>query len=188
MRVSRKGIKIILWAVVVPMIILLAAVYALMSVDHDFTIIPPSSVAAYTKDELADLYWTNKEAFTRVAEIVLANDRICDIITKNYDDDYGIFAKDDQSFFSEQDWSQVEELFEIVKPYMIMLSLRDNDRVVYFDFAPLKADGKDIDFALYYFKDRITMLWYKYYSWVGTLEQLDGYWYIGKHVWEYPLV
>lgn len=179
MRLSRKGIKKWLW-----LLGILIFIFILIRpfVFGGAFLIGRFSVASYTKEELGDLYWNNKDEFVNVAEIMLANDKIRQIIIDTHDDDWGVLTKNDKRFFPEEEWDQVEKLFKKIRPYMIMLSLRNNDSVVYFNFNSRKVDGKKISTSLYYFKNVKTMELYKLYPWVGTLEQLDGYWYIGEYV------
>ncbi len=145
------------------------------------SIIPSRHVATYTKDELADLYEAHKDEFNKVAEIVLASDAFRQRIIDSHEGDWEIkteYVKDD---FSEGDWNEIVDLFQKIRPYMIMRSLVLGD-TVYFDFGHQKTSGMEISTSLFYFKSAATMEAYKGYIWVGDLEQLDGYWYIGEHV------
>ena len=188
MKLFRKSFKKFPWGFLIFIVLIIAflAVWFDIKANVNFTIIAPSRASAYTKDELADAYWRNREAFTNVAEIVLANERIRQIIINNYDDDFDIYTKNDKRFFTEPEWKQIEELFLEIKPTMLMLSLRNNDRVVYFNFPDTHVNGKVTGTSLFYFKNSATMERYKGYVWVGTLEHLDGYWYIEEDHWNYP--
>ena len=63
---------------------------------------------------------------------------------------------------------------------MIVRSLRKNDDVFYIDFASRKEKGNYIGASLYYFINAETARAYEEYMWVGSLEHLDGFWYIGE--------
>lgn len=146
-------------------------------------IISSGSVATYTKDELADLYWKHKDELDKVAEIVFASDALRQIIIDENDDDCGVYTEYDKRYFTESDWNEIVDLFKKIRPYLIMRSLRQGD-TVYFNFRHQKTSDMEISTSLYYFKSPATMEVYKGYSWVGDLEQLDGYWYIGEYIRE----
>ena len=176
--ISKKNIK---WLWFLPILYFVVTVVDLLVFGGPF-IIGTFSVASYTKDELGDLYWSNKTDFVNIVEIMLSNDKIRQIIINTHDDDWGVYSKVGKDLFPEEEWEQVEKLFKKIKPYKIMLSLRYNDSVVYFDFGSRKVDDKKISTSLYYFKNVKTMEIYGINTWVGTLEQLDGCWYIGEYV------
>lgn len=181
MRLSQKSKKRWLWVFGTVGVVLALVLIWRLSWTGAPDIIPPRSVATYTKEQLADLYWEHKDEFNKVAEIVLASDAFRQRIIDNNDDDWGIrseYLKDD---FPEEGWGEIVDLFKVIRPYMIMRSLREGRDVVYFSFASQKTSGLEISTSLYYFKSAGTMEKYKDYFWVGVLEHLDGYWYIGEH-------
>ena len=137
---------------------------------------------AYTTDELADLYWERKDELGEVAEIVLGSGAFLQRMIDNYDDDRGILTEYVKDDFSKEEWDKIVKLFRAIRPYMIMRSLKAGDDVIYFVFGQRKVDDHTYDTMLFYFKNPETAEYYKRYTWVGTLEHLDGNWYIGEDI------
>ena len=188
MKSLRKGFKKFLW--LFPILVILAispeVIWSWVFGDGDFTIIPISSMRTYTKEELADLYWSNREELTNVAKIVLANEGVRQVIINNFDDDSSIDDKDDKRFFSEAEWEQVEKVFQAMNLYRITLSRRINQWIVHLDFGVEKVKGMLVTTTLFYFENGAPMAQYEWYLSVDELEHLEGNWYIGEHSMEYP--
>ena len=140
-------------------------------------IIPSDSLIAWTKEELIDLYGENKEELNEVAEIALACDTLKQRIVENHED-WEIRYSSQSDWFSEDDWAKIVDLFEKIRPYMLMRSLREGDDAIWFHFSYRKVEDGYIYISLYYFKNPETAEAYKAYIDVGEgLEHLDGYWY-----------
>jgi hypothetical protein len=147
-------------------------------------IVPNGCLVEWTKGEVIELYWEYKDEMNEVAEIVLACDTIRKRIIENYE--FGEISNNSQkSWFSEDDWYQITDLFEKIRPYMIVRSLREGDDdfdVVWIDFSPRYLKDGYVSSSLYYFKNPETAEEYKAYMVEGeTLEHLDGYWYIHEN-------
>ena len=148
------------------------------------TIIPSDSTIAWTKEELKDLYWENKEELNEVAEIALACDMLKQQIVENHED-WEICYSSQSDWFSEDDWAKIVDLFEKIRPYMLMRSLRSEDDVIWFVFSYRKVEDGYIHISLYYFKNPQTAIAYKL---AGSLEHLDGYWYVNEEFIETDVI
>ena len=133
-------------------------------------ILPIGGEIVYTRDELIDIYWENKDELTEVAEIVLASDSLWQKIIDIDDSGFCIHDKADKQYFSEEDWEKIDVLFKKIRPYMI---IRKRGGAVFIDFAYGKKEGHEIGTSLRYFNDEET-----YMSDKTELRYLDGYWYM----------
>ena len=131
---------------------------------------PLGGEIVYTKDELIDMYWENKDELTEVAEIVLASDSLLQKIIDTDDKDWTINHQVDKQYFSEEDWKKIVVLFKKIRPYMI---IRKRDGAVFIDFSHRKKEGSEIGTSLRYFSNGGIYAGVK-----GRLEHLDGYWYV----------
>jgi len=147
-------------------------------------IIPSHRIVKYSKDELTDLYWKYQNELNEVAEIIIASNSFRQSIRDSNDIDRGISTEATKQYFSEDEWNKIVDLFQKICPLMIMLSLRNGDRVVYINFGLVKEKNYYISTSLYYFKNPYTAERYKEYIFIDSLEHLDGYWYIGENIIE----
>ena len=150
-------------------------------------IINPRSITSYTKEELVNLYWENKDELNEVAEIVLANDGLKQRIIDNHDDYGEIRFMSDKGYFPEEEWNKIVALYKKIRcNEIVRLIWGGKDGVVYVDWRSKKTDGHEIYTALYYFKDVNTMEFYKqhYMGTIGqfVLEQIDGGWYVYENI------
>ncbi|MCL2672269.1 MAG: hypothetical protein FWF10_09595 [Clostridiales bacterium] len=175
--------KLLIWILVILSVFLLAlrCFHLPACAPNGYTpIVPPQNILDYSTDEVTELYWAHKDALSEVAEIVLASDAFRQRIKDSRESEWAIgsdFVKDD---FSEEDWSTIVDFFEKFRPSRLSSSLRNNDNAVYIDFGEVEEDGSFIHTMLFYIKNPTTAQYYAETQayWIGTMEQLDGYWYI----------
>ena len=149
-------------------------------------IIPNGSLIEWTKDELNEAFWEYEDELNEVAEIVLASESLKQRMIDSYDDGF-IAGEAYKKYFSDEDWGKIVDLFEKIRPYELIRSLRLGDDVVWIDFSYRKVKGGYLAAALYYFKNPETAE--AYGSYVGRgLEHLDGYWYISEKFTETSLI
>jgi len=145
-------------------------------------IIPQDSIILYSKDELIEAYWRYKDELNEVAEIVLNSNSFRQRIIDGKEGDWDICSDYVKGDFSEEEWGSIVDLFEKIRPYMLMRSLREGNNVFYINFGQRKVNGDWISNSLYYFKTDKAVDDFSKYSWVGELEHIDGYWYVDEFV------
>jgi len=144
------------------------------------SIIPNNSIATYTKDELNDLYWENKDELNEVAKIILANEELYRQIIENNDVERDVWGKSQKKLFSNEEWGKIVDLYKKIRPYTIE---RRRNGAIYIDFAQRKVGGSNISTSLYYFGSEETANAYRV-SRFETLEHLEGYWYINEWIFD----
>jgi len=144
------------------------------------SIIPINSITVYTKEELIDLYWEYKDKLNEVAEIVLASDSLLQEIIDNKDIERDVGSS---SHFSKKDWEKIIDLYENIRPLTIERELYG---AVGIYFGRQKVDKDYVSYSLRYFRNDVTLEYYKYqhfrYRWEKDFEHIDGYWYIRTRI------
>ena len=168
----KKNIFLFVGISIISIALIIVAIYCFFAWRSAPWIIPIGSDIVYTKDEMIDMYWENKDELTEVAEIVLASDSLLQKIIDTDDDGWSINHKMEKQYFSEEDWEKVVVLFKKIRPYMI---IRKRSGAVFIDFAYGKKEGHEIGTSLRYFNDKTAG---KYTSDKTELRHLDGYWYM----------
>ena len=146
-------------------------------------IIPFDSTVAYTKVELIDLYWEHKDELNKVAEIILASDSLLQEIIDNRDVERDVNNSSQKKHFSEDDWEKIVNLYENIRPLTIERELYG---AVGIYFGRQKVDKDYVSYSLRYFRNDVTLEYYKYqhfrYRWEKDFEHIDGYWYIRTRI------
>ena len=113
-------------------------------------ILPANECRFYTASELEDLYFSNKESFKNVAEIILASDELLECMEERSIYDYQIFSMDDKQFFSDSEWEEIVDFFKMSRAVCINRYRTAGDCIC-FDFKKEKVDGIETYSRLYYF-------------------------------------
>lgn len=153
-------------------------------------IIDPRSAATYTREELVNLYWENKDDMDEVALAVLASNAIKQRIIDSNEDDWQIHSDFEKGDFPEANWNMIVALFHKIKCYEVVRHCWYGvDGAFSIDFGERKVDGKDTSYSLFYFRDVDTMEFYRdnryTYSglgWKEGLEYIDGGWYVHERI------
>ena len=144
-------------------------------IDSKIMIIPNKDIQEYTSSEMISVFEKNKDLFNEVAEVVLKNDSILKEIIENSDDDEGIYTNTDKRFFTDEEWSYIQKLFETTGPYQIMRSIKFGHDLVYFVFeAEKETDG----YYLFYVPNGDEVSVNDYLRKTDTKEQIDITWWL----------
>ena len=113
-------------------------------------IIPNDECRFYTASELEDLYFSNKESFKNVAEIILASDELLECMEERSIYDYQIFSMDDKQFFSDSEWEEIVDFFKMSHVYLIQRDRALGD-CISFGFINQVVDKVETEVVLFYF-------------------------------------
>ena len=89
----------------------------LLGIPEDLT--PNDECRFYTAEELEELYFSNKESFKNIADIVLASDELLEWMEELTIYDYQISTMDDKRFFSDPEWDEIVDFFKMSHVYLI---------------------------------------------------------------------
>lgn len=140
------------------------------------TIISRNEIIHYSFEHILNVFQDDMVLFHSVADIILNNDGIKDTITDLNDDDYAIFLNDDKSFFTTQEWEQIQRLFRETGPYQIMRSLKFGNDAVCFVFLTNNNDNST--YRLYYFVENGGETSNHYKRNNDVIHQLDEEWWL----------
>ncbi|MBA4347258.1 MAG: hypothetical protein C0413_00170 [Clostridiales bacterium] len=156
------------------------ASYILFLIFNPSTIIRGNAVEYHTKEELTDLYWQNSVVLNTVKDGVLSNDSLLQAMNQERDGDIGIFVKEDEDYFSEEEWENIVSVFENLHPYMIMLERKGRPLKFYINFGDLRLETGSKETSLYWFPSEEEIEYHKEHSLADSFEytQIDGNWYV----------
>ena len=146
------------------------------------TIIPIDTLLVYTKEELANACWEYKEELNEVAKIVLENEAFERQIRNSREGDGSLIVEGSKVDYTDEEWEAIVDLFNKIRPYMLMRDIRNGDNVFYITFFRTKIDDGYISTTLYYFQDADAVERYQKNIWVGALDHIDGGWYVGEDI------
>lgn len=165
-------------------VLILAVCVALLILSRSTDVID-NSVEYYTKEELSELFWQNKELLNRVKDSMLSNDKVLQALIDEQDGDTGIYLKQDEDYFSQEEWQDVETAFKTFHPIMLMLERKGRPLKFYICFDDLKIDSNTKTTSLYWFPDVKEIKYNKEVSLADSIEytHLDGNWYIVEEIY-----
>lgn len=139
-----------------------------------------NSVEYHTKEELSDLYWQNKELLNRLKDSVLSNDKVLQALIDEQDGDTGIYLKQDEVYFSQEEWRDVETVFKVFHPTMLMLERKGRPLVFYMAFRQLNRGSTTYATYLYWFPSEKEREYHENPGVFpdGVFTQLDEGWYV----------
>jgi len=179
----KKWIKVILGLLLIG--VLAVATYIAILILSPSTAVIDNSVEYYTKEELSDLFWRNEELLNRVKNSVLSNEKVLKALNDEQDGDTGIYLKQDEVYFSQEEWQDVETAFKTLHPIMLMLERKGRPLKFYICFDDLKIDSNTKTTSLYWFPDVKEIKYHKKVSSADSVEytHLDGNWYIVEEIY-----
>ena len=142
-------------------------------------IIPNNECRFYTAEELEELYFSNKESFKNIADIVLASDELLEWMNERDIYDYQIYNMRHKRFFSDSEWEEIVDFFK-----MSHSSLIERDRVlgdcIRFEFVPNTVDKIEKAVLLLYFPQPTEKLIQQHMqnSYVTDYYPIDTNWWI----------
>jgi len=172
--------KIIIGLVIAGIVAFVAWILILWFAPNPNEIIPSDSVEYQTKEEVSDLYWQNKELLNRVKDAMLSNEKVLQALVDEQDGDTGIYLKQDEVYFSQEEWQDVVTVFEIYHPAMLMLERKGRPLIFYMPFGSLRQDDVTKRTYLYWFPNDEEREYHEdpgVFPY-GVFTQLDEGWYI----------
>jgi hypothetical protein len=156
------------------------AAYIVFLIFDDHSVVPGNPVEYHTKDELAELYWQNKDLLSSVKDSVLSSDSFMNAMNQEGDGDIAINVKEDAQYFTEEEWTDIVSVFEKMKPAMIMMERKGRPLIFSMAFGYQKQDAITKRTYLYWFPNEEER---KYHEKPGVFPdgvftQIDGGWYI----------
>ena len=152
----------------------------IMKEINDNYIVPGYPVDYHTKEELADLFWQNKDLLNSVKESVLSSDSLMNAMNQERDGDIGVYLKEDKQYFTEEEWADIVSVFEKFHPYMIMMERKGRPLIFYIDFGYQKEKDIIKSTYLYWFPNEHERIYHEDPGIFpdGVFTQIDGGWYI----------
>jgi len=174
----KTWIKVILGMIILGVLSFTACIVILILSPS--TAVIDNSVEYYTKEELSDLFWRNEELLNRVKNSVVSNEKVLQALNDEQDGDTAIYTKQDEAFFSQEEWQDVLTVFENFHPAMLMLERKGRPLIFYIAFGHLKQGSTTYTTYLYWFPNDEER---KYHEEPGVFPdgvftQLDEGWYI----------
>ena len=174
----KTWIKVILGMIILGVLSFTACIVIL--IFSPSTAVIDNSVEYHTKEELSDLYWQNKELLNRVKDSMLSNDKVLQALIDEQDGDTGIYLKQDEVYFSQEEWRDVETVFQVFHPTMLMLERKGRPLIFYIGFGSFKQDSVIKSTLLYWFPNDEEREYHEEPGVFpdGVFTQLDEGWYI----------
>ena len=143
-------------------------------------LIPSNSVEYHTKEDLADLYWKNKDLLNSVKDSVLSNKAFLQVLVDQKDGDAGILTDANKDLFTEDEWTNIVAVFETLHPYMIMMERKGRPLIFYIAFGSLTQDSVEKSTLLYWFPNEDERIYHEKPGVFpdGVFTQIDEGWYI----------
>ena len=140
---------------------------------------PNDECKFYTAEELEELYFSNKESFKNVADAILASDGLLAYMNERDIPNYHVFNVSDERFFSEQEWKEIVDFFNMSHSSRVERS-REVDDVICFEFIRQITDETNTAVVLYYFPQPTEEI-VQHYSqspYLTDYYQIDANWWI----------
>lgn len=160
-------------------VLCLAFLFSLLSVSCSFNesfelIIDNEQLRSYSIEELTEVFNQYHEEFNQVAIIVLENDAIEQVMLNSKEEVISIWTETQSSFFSEEEWSKIEELFRLTGMNRIERSIKSGKDVIKFLFRDSNFTTK-----LFYCvtDDEQDLLYHKQRT--SIFQKIDEYWWVG---------
>lgn len=128
--------------------VLACIVFSVLSPSKDVLV---ESVEYHTKDELAELYSQNKEMLNRAKDSMLSNKKVLQKLIDEQDGDTAIYQKQDEPYFSQEEWNDILTINESFHPTMLMLERKGRPLIFYLAFKQLKQGSTIHATYLYWF-------------------------------------
>jgi len=176
----KTWVKVVLGLVILAIAAFVAWTLILWFAPNPNDIIPSSSIEYHTKKEVSDLYWQNKELSNRVKDSMVSNEKVLQALIDEQDGDTGIYLKQDEVYFSQEEWQDVVTVFEIYHPAMLMLERKGRPLIFYMPFGSLKQDDVVKRTFLYWFPNEEEREYHEEPGVFpdGVFTQVDEGWYI----------
>jgi hypothetical protein len=174
----KKWIKVILGLIFLGA--LAFATYIAILILSPSTDVIENSVEYHTKEELSELYWQNEDLLNRVKDSVLSNKKVLQALIEEQDGDTGIYLKQDEVYFSHEEWQDVETVFKTFHPIMLMMERKGRPLIFYMPFGSIKQDNVVKRTFLYWFPNEEEREYHEEPDVFpdGVFTQLDEGWYI----------
>ena len=160
-------------------VLCLAFLFSLLSVSCSCTesfelIIDNEQLRSYSVEELIEVFNQYHEEFNQVAVIVLENNAIEQVMLNSKEEIISIWTETQSSFFSEEEWSKIEELFRLTGMNRIERSIKSGKDVIKFLFRDSTFTTK-----LFYCvtDDKQDLLYHKQRT--SIFQKIDEYWWVG---------
>ncbi|MBQ6333362.1 MAG: hypothetical protein IJI34_11460 [Clostridia bacterium] len=139
-------------------------------------IIEDEQLQSYSVEELIEVYHQNQEDFQHVADIVLENDAIKQIMLNSQEEVVSIYTETKRDCFTEEDWSEIEELFQLTGMNRIERSIKSGKDVIKFLYRNSNFTTK-----LFYCvtTDEEDLLYHKQRT--SIFQKIDEYWWVGYY-------
>ncbi len=173
------------WKIVLIFLIVAAVATLATCVVIDFSsspkfILSNDSIEYHSKEELAELYWQQKELLNTVKDDVLSNDKLLKALNDFNEGDIAIQTTYAKIYFSDEEWADIVSVFEILHPNTIMMERKGRPLIFYIVCGTQKQDSISKKTYLYWFPNEEER---KYHEKPGVFPdgvftQIDGGWYI----------
>lgn len=139
-------------------------------------IIENEQLRSYSVEELIEVYHQNQEDFQHVADIILENDAIKQIMLNSQEEVVSIYTETKSDCFTEEDWSEIEELFRLTGMNRIERSIKSGKDVIKFLYRNSNFTTK-----LFYCvtTDEEDLLYHK--QWTSIFQKIDEHWWVGYY-------
>lgn len=139
-------------------------------------IIEDEQLQSYSVEELIEVYHQHCDEFQRVADIVLENDAIKQIMLNSQEEVVSIYTETKRDCFTEEDWSEIEELFQLTGMNRIERSIKSGKDVIKFLYRNSNFTTK-----LFYCvtTDEEDLLYHKQRT--SIFQKIDEYWWVGYY-------
>ncbi len=172
--------KVLLGLVIAAIVAFVAYICVIWFTVGSDSVIPYNPVDYHTKDELADLYWQNKDLLNSVKDSVLSSKAFLQALDEYGEGDFQISYQGDKIYFTEEEWADIVAVFEALHPNMLMMERKGRPLIFYITFASEKQDSVTKRTYLYWFPNEEEREYHEKPSIFpnGTYTQIDGGWYI----------
>jgi hypothetical protein len=174
----KTWIKVFLGMIILGVFSFLACiVFSVFSPSKDVLV---ESVAYHTKDELVELYSQNKVLLSRVKDSMLSNEKVLQKLIDEQDGDTAIYQKQDEPYFSQEEWHDILTISESFHPTMLMLERKGRPLIFYLAFGHLKRGSTTYTTYLYWFPNDEERAYHEEDGVFpdGVFTQIDDGWYV----------
>ena len=140
-------------------------------------IIDNEQLRAYSVEELIQVFTRYREKFEHVAKIVAENEAMKRFMLVQNESVIDIYFEGDCAYFSEEEWSDITELFRITGLNRIERNTKIGKNVIKF----LYRHG-DFETILFYCETNDDQdLSYFVFPWTKEFQKTDEYWWVGYY-------
>lgn len=137
-------------------------------------IIEKEQLRAYSVEELIEVFTQYREKFERVAEIVLESEEMEQIMHNSGEGVVSIWTQAKSVYFSEEEWSDITELFHLTGLYRIERITTTGKDAIRFSYR-----NSNFTTTLYYCEtDDEQEVSYFIKPWTKEFQKTDEYWWV----------